>query len=139
MRVFKIKNPFNTLSQQVLKDTLCLHLDRYCMHESEPVAVFHLNDPEGVMAGYTNDDGLVYLNVGTMKLISELAKNSDSSEALSSYLSQVRRDLENRAKLPMPFITCFRSPLPKLMPPIKIMSGRTNSVISDIFKQTDPT
>ncbi len=135
MRFFEIKNPFNSLSQEILRDKLCFQLDRYCMEKGEPVAVFHLNDPDDVMISYMNHDGLMYLNARTMKLIAQLLVNANVSERLRTYLDNVRDDLESRARLPIPIIACFRTPLPEIMKPIEMDSASLSSVISDVFKK----
>ena len=135
LRFFEIKKPFNAFSKDVLKNKLCFQLDRYCMEKGEAVAVFHLNDPDEVMTSYVNDDGLMYLNASTMKLISQLLKNAGISESLCNYLDNVRDDLENRVRLPIPIITCFRSPSSENMEPIKMDSASLSSVISDVFKK----
>lgn len=135
MRFFEIKNPFNSLSQDVLKNKMCFQLDRYCMEKGEAVAVFHMNDPDDLMVDYMSDDGLMYLNAPTMKLIAQLLVNADVSERLRTYLDTIRDDLENRARLPIPIITCFRTPLPEVMKPIEMDSTSLSSVISDVFQK----
>lgn len=119
MRIFKIKNPFNTLSQNVLEDTLCFQLDRYCTDGGGVVAAFHVNDPNNFMEGYLKkSDGLTYLNAATMQRITESLKESNLSEKLQIYLDRIRIDMEGRAKISLPLMTCFRSPPSDLMPPM---------------------
>ena len=115
----KIKKPFNDLSVQIRKETLCFQLNRYCTHKGSPVAVFHLNDPGSIMQDYVHDDGMIYLSPAIMKLISQLLKNAKVSENLQTYLEGVRVDLEERGKLPIPIISCFRTPPPELQLALK--------------------
>ena len=99
------------------------------------VAAFFLNGPKGTMEEYTHQDGLVYLDATTMKLIAQLLQNSDVSNTLYEYLDTIRIDMEKRGRLPVPILACALPPARELKLVVAVGSTSEGVKIGQIFHQ----